>query len=71
MNNNIKRAFGLVLYEMIYLKRLFDGKDILIVGNKIREYKNENLDLSQIQNQMFQKILKKYLEYVFIILFYI
>ena len=56
---------------MIYLKRLFDGNDIWKVGHKIREYKNENLDLSQIQNQMFQKILKKYLEYAFITLFYI
>jgi hypothetical protein len=44
---------------MITLKRYFENWDTAI--SDIIQFKNNKLDLSKIKNQMFQKILKKYL----------
>jgi len=58
-NNFKKRAFGLVLYEMISLRRLFDGIDIFKVIAAIMKFENINLNLNEMNNEMFEKILKK------------
>jgi len=42
---------------MILLKRYFENQHTIV--NEIMQFKNSKLDLSGIQNQMFQKILKK------------
>jgi hypothetical protein len=45
---------------MIKLKRLFSGKDIFQINSEVLKFENEDLDLSESQNQMFNTILKKY-----------
>ena len=46
---------------MINLQRLFDSDNPWTLSDKIRNFKNSKLDLSRIQNQMFQQVLKKYI----------
>jgi len=46
---------------MINLKRLFDGEDPWTITTAIIKFENENLNLNEIKNEMFQKILKKYM----------
>ena len=47
---------------MINLKRIFDGNDVFKVIGAIVKFENINLNLNGIQSQMFQTILKKYID---------
>lgn len=52
----ISRAFGLVLYEMLKLKSLFNGTDAL---NKIKNFRDTDLNLTGIKT-IYQDILLRY-----------
>jgi len=44
---------------MITLKRLFNSKNTFELNEAIRNFENNNLDLDEIQNKLFKKLLKK------------
>jgi len=54
----MKRAFGLVVHEMIRLQRLFNGNDVFTVIGAIVRF--ENINLNEIESEMFKEILKKF-----------
>ena len=52
------RAFGCVLYEMITLKKLFEGENEAEIRNKIMNFNEQNLDLKNIKDFL-HPLLKK------------
>ena len=57
---NNKRAFGCVMYEMIELKKAFDGTFFQITS-AINSFQTENLKLDKVP-ELFKNVLNKYLK---------
>ncbi len=58
--NKYKRSFGVVLYEMITLKRLFNGKTSFETPSEILNFKNESLKhLAQNVRKKFLRLMEK------------
>jgi serine/threonine protein kinase len=52
-------SFGCTLYEMITLRKLFDGQDESEIEKKIANFEDNQLDLENV-DQQFHEILKRY-----------
>jgi hypothetical protein len=58
--NKYKRGFGVVLYEMITLKRLFNGKSTFETQSEILNFKTKNLKhLAKNANKHFLRLMEK------------
>ncbi len=62
--NKYKRGFGVVLYEMTTLKRLFNGKSSYQTQSEILNFKSDNLkQLAQNASKQFLHLMEKWVEY--------
>jgi hypothetical protein len=58
--NKYKRGLGVVLYEMITLKRLFNGKTSFETQSEILNFKSDNLKhLAQNASKHFLNLMEK------------